>query len=248
MADGRILATVAGEAITEREVEETLLSMGQRAQAYDNERGREAILEQLINRKLILLDAKRNLFEREEEFKAQMARVKEELLSNYAVEKVIKNVRVTDDEIKAFYEEHKSEFVSPERIDTSHILVEDKAECERIKGEIAEGKITFEDAAKKYSVCPSKESGGALGEAGRGQFVPEFENAAFDATEGEITGPVKTQFGYHLIRLNKKIPAGTLELSDIKDSLREKLLQDKQQKAYQSKIAQLKIMYMVDKF
>lgn len=248
MENEKILATVAGEAITEREVEETLLSMGQRAATYDNPTGREAILEQLINRKLLLLDAKRNLFEREEEFKAQLARLKEELLSNYAVEKVIKNVRISDDEVKAFFEEHKSEFRSPERINTSHILVDSEETASNIKGEIERGEISFEDAAKKYSSCPSAQSGGALGDSARGQFVPEFEDAAFALTPGEISDPVKTQFGYHIIRLNAKTEEGDVEFSDVRKALHEKLLQDKQQKAYQSKISQLKIMYMVDKF
>ena len=77
MTGDKILATVAGEAITERDVEEMLLAMGQSAAKYDNERGRSALLEQLINRKLLLLDAKRNLFERDPAFKEQLAKLKE---------------------------------------------------------------------------------------------------------------------------------------------------------------------------
>lgn len=247
MPEERILASVAGETISEGDVNEMIMSMGQRGAAYNNQRGREAILEQLINKKLLLLDAKRNLFEREPEFKEQMARVKEELLSNYCIEKIVKDVRITEKEVEDFFNAHKEEFVAPERINVSHILVDSEEECLKIMDEL-NGGLAFEEAAKKYSSCPSKDAGGALGDATRGQFVPEFENAAFDAEVGKITGPVKTQFGYHIIRVNDKAPSGAMEFDAVRDGLREKLLQDKQQKAYQSKINQLKIMYIVDKF
>lgn len=248
MAEARILATVAGEAITEVDVEEMLASLGQNAAAYDNPKGRAVILEQLINRKLILLDAKRNLFERDAEFKEELARVKDELLYNYAIQKAVAGTKVTDDEVKTFYEEHREDLVSGERIDVSHILVEDEDRCADIKRQIEEGSVSFEDAASKYSSCPSRESGGSLGEAVRGQFVPEFENAAFAAEPGVIVGPVKTQFGYHLIRVNSKSPAENMKFEDVKDNLRMSIMQDKQQKAYQSKVRQLMIMYPVDKF
>ena len=96
MADSRILASVAGNPITEDDVNEMLLSMGQKAKAYDTPQGRAAILEQLINKKLLLLDAQRNLFERESAFKEQLAKLKEELMSNYCIEKIISGVKVTD--------------------------------------------------------------------------------------------------------------------------------------------------------
>ncbi len=248
MAEDRILATVAGDAITESDIEEMLFSMGQSAEAYNNPKGRGAILEQLINRKLLLLDAKRNLFERDAEFKEELARVKDELLYNYAVKKAVASVRVTDDEVKSFYEEHKSDLMTREKINVSHILVDDKDRCEEIKREIEEGVISFEDAAKKYSSCPSASSGGALGEASRGQFVPEFEDVAFSAEPGKISGPVETQFGYHLIKVNEKIAASEMDYGDIKEQLKASIIQDKQQKAYQSKVRQLAIMYPVDKF
>ncbi|MBQ7671376.1 MAG: peptidyl-prolyl cis-trans isomerase [Clostridia bacterium] len=248
MQDITVLATVNGEPITEHDVEETLKAMGQKRQAYDNERGRAAILEQLIDRKLLLLDAKRNLLERDEEFKAELAKFKDELLSSYAADKAVRDAKVTDDEVKAFYDEHQMEFVSRERINVSHILVDDETLCQKIKEDVERGDITFEEAARRYSSCPSKNSGGALGDATRGQFVPEFEDAIFGADVGSLIGPVKTQFGYHAIKINGRKPQGTLPFDEVKDRIRERLLGEKQQKAYQSKINQLKILYPVDQY
>ena len=250
MAEGKILAAVSGTSmtVTDRDVEELLASLGQRAKNYDSPQGRAALLEQLIQQKLLLLDATRNLYEREPEFKAQLARAKEELLFQYAVSKTISSVRVTDAEVKQYYDEHKDELVGEKTVHASHILVSDEAKANDILSQIRAGSISFEDAAKKYSSCPSAQDGGDLGEFGRGQMVPEFDDACFSMEEGEIRGPIRTQFGYHLIRLNGISEASQLRFEEIAGQIKEKLLAEKQQKAYQSKINQLKIQYPVDRY
>lgn len=85
------------------------------------------------------------------------------------------------------------------KISASHILVETQHQCEDILKKLKEGK-SFETLAKEFSQCPSKEEGGALGTFGKGQMVREFEDAAFALQPGEVSGPVRTQFGYHLIK------------------------------------------------
>ena len=85
-----------------------------------------------------------------------------------------------------------------------HILVETEKEAIEIKKQIENKEITFEDAAKKYSKCPSKANGGDLGYFGKGMMVKEFEKAAFEAPESTITNPVETQFGWHLIKIIDK--------------------------------------------
>ena len=81
----------------------------------------------------------------------------------------------------------------------AHILVNSEAQALRIKKDIESGKITFQEAAKKYSSCPSGQQGGDLGYFTRNQMVKEFENASFTLPIGKVSAPVKTQFGYHLI-------------------------------------------------
>ena len=84
-----------------------------------------------------------------------------------------------------------------------HILVPTQAECETLKKQI-EGGADFADVAKKHSKCPSGARGGALGEFSPGQMVPEFDRVVFSAELGKVHGPVKTQFGYHLIEITKR--------------------------------------------
>ncbi len=243
-----ILAKVNGIAITSADIDAELAAMGPQGQQYNNPQGREALLEQLINKKLFLADATKNLYEYDPVFKAELQKIKEDLLCNFAITKAVENVKVTDEEAKKFYDENKAMLMPGETVNASHILVDSEDKANEILKEINEGKISFADAAQKHSSCPSSQNGGSLGEFGRGQMVPEFDSAVFSMEEGEVKGPVKTQFGYHLIKLDSKNEAKEIAFEEIKEQLKAKLIGDKQRAAYTSKINQLKILYPVDKF
>ena len=87
-----------------------------------------------------------------------------------------------------------------ETVRAGHILVDTKEEAVSIKEQINKG-ASFEEMAKKYSKCPSKNNGGNLGYFGKGEMVPSFETAAFNLPIGKISDPVQTQFGWHLIKV-----------------------------------------------
>ncbi len=245
-AQNKVLAVVGGKAITDEDVQRTLMNLGQNAQHYNNPQGKQVILEQLINKELIYMDAKKTLLEMDAEYKAELEKLKKELLSNFYVEKFLRDVKVKDEEIKKYFDEHPEEFAGEETVSASHILVESEEKAKDIYAKIQSGEMTFEDAAKAFSSCPSSQRGGDLGEFGRGQMVPEFDKACFEMAVGEMRGPVKTQFGFHLIRLDKKNEAKALTLEEVKGPLSQKLLSEAQQKAYQSKMNQLRILYPVD--
>ena len=246
--ENKVLATVGGVNITEEEVSEAIIAMGQRGQNFNNPQGRAMVLEQLINRKLILAGARKELLEFDPEFKKQLNIMKEELLTKFAISRAIENVKVTDEEAKKFYDENPDTFVSGKTVNASHILVDSEEKASEIKADIEAGKITFADAAKQFSSCPSRENGGELGTFGQGQMVKEFEDAAFSAEIGTVTAPVQTQFGWHLILVTEKSESSVMAFEDVKDQLKDQLLSEKQQKAYASKINQLKILFPVDKF
>ena len=243
----QVLATVGGKPITEEDVTRFIMAMGRNGQAYNNPQGRAAVLEQLVAQRLFLLDAQRNLLEREQAFKDQLAAVKEQLLMEYAISKCVESVRITEEEVRGYYDSHKEEMTEGETVNASHILVDSEDKANELLAAINAGEITFEDAARENSSCPSSAQGGNLGDFGRGQMVPEFDTACFEMEIGEVRGPVKTQFGYHLIRLNAKNAAEPLSYNDVRAQLYEQLTREKQQAAYQSKINQLKILYPVDR-
>jgi len=246
--DNKILAKVGGLTVTEAEAAEMIASFMQRGQNLDNPQGRAMVIEQLIARKLLLQDAQKNMYEYNAEFKAQLQKVKEDMLINFAMAKTLEGVKpATDDEMKAFYEENKENFVAGESVNASHILVESEEKAKELLDKINAGEMSFEDAAHAESACPSSENGGNLGEFTKGQMVPEFDEAVFTMEVGEIKGPVKTQFGYHLIKLNAKNEARAYDFEEIKEKIKDMVMKEKQQKAYQSKLSQLKILFPVDK-
>ena len=243
----KILASVGGMPITDEDVNDFLRELGPRAQSYMSPEGRKVILNQLIGSKLLLLDAKRNLLEADPQFKAELAKLKDSLLTSYAAEKAVASVTVSDKDAEDYYNAHKEQFVSDESVNASHILVDSEEKALEILAKINAGEITFEDAAKEYSSCPSKANGGNLGDFGKGQMVPEFDEAVFKMETGEITSsPVKTQFGYHLIKLIAKNDAEEMPFASIAGEIKGALLQEKRRAAYDSKINQLKILYPVD--
>ena len=243
----KILATVGELAVTETEVQEMIGALMQRGQNFNNPQGIDMIVEQLIGKKLLLMDARKNLYEYNEDFKRDLQKVKEEMLTNFALQKALEKVNVTDDEVKAYYDENKDSFKKGESVQASHILVDTEEKANEILAKITKGEVSFEDAARDNSSCPSSQNGGSLGEFTKGQMVPEFDEAVFNMEVGEVKGPVKTQFGFHIIKLTGKTPETLMEFEDVKPSVKEMLMGQKQQKAYESKINQLKILYPVTK-
>ena len=90
------------------------------------------------------------------------------------------------------------------RASARHILVDSEVKCNELKAEI-DGGTPFEEVAKNNSTCPSSAQGGDLGEFGPGQMVPEFDKAVFSGDVGVVYGPIKTQFGYHLLEVTNRI-------------------------------------------
>jgi peptidyl-prolyl cis-trans isomerase C len=243
----KILATVNGIAITEDEVNEILANLGPRGQSYNSPEGRQAILGQLIASKLLLIEARANLYETEPAFKAELARVRENLLISYATDKAVSGVTVTDAEVEEYYNANKQRFMNEESVNASHILVDSEEKANELLAKIKAGEISFEQAAMENSSCPSGQNGGSLGDFGKGQMVPEFDVAVFAMEVGEISAaPVQTQFGYHLIKLNAKNEAQVIPLSEIAGDIKEAMLSEKRRTAYEKKINQLKILYPVD--
>ncbi len=241
------LAVVGTIAITDNDVTQAIMGMGARAESFNNPQGRAAVLEKLIEQALFLTDARKNMMEYDPVFKKQLQSVKDELLTQFAVSKAIEKANVTEAEIEAFFNENPAQFAGQETVAASHILVEDENQANDIMAKIQSGELSFEDAAKQFSGCPSSQNGGSLGEFGHGQMVPEFDEACFTMEVGELRGPVKTQFGYHIIRLDAKKDAAPMKLSEVRDAIREHLLSEKRRAAYQSKVNQMKIMYPVNR-
>lgn len=244
--ENKVLAVVNGQEITSTELESALSRIPQDRKAYfSNEQGRAQLLEQLIAFELFYNDAKDSGLEENESYKERLELFKKELLAQVAMENAMKSVAVEEDEIKKFFDENTENFVVPENISAKHILVDNEEKANEILAEINDG-LAFEEAAEKYSSCPSKAQGGSLGSFGQGQMVKEFEDAAFASEIGAITGPVQTQFGYHLIKVEGKSEKSFRSFDEVKNEIRMNLTQSKQGEAYVNHVNELKSKYTIE--
>ena len=244
MSNQEILATVAGENITEADLNAFIQTMPKEQQMYaSHPQFRQQILEQVINGRLCAKYAEEMKMDETEEFQTVLNNARKDILASMAIGDTVKGVEVTEEEVKKFYEENPQHFEKGATVSAKHILVKDEAKCQQILEEIAAGKV-FEEAAQQYSTCPSGQKGGDLGSFGKGQMVKEFEEAAFAAEIGQVVGPVQTQFGYHLIKVEAKNEATVTPFEDVKEQIRRNLLSQKQNQAYSEKAAELKAKYM----
>lgn len=240
-----VLAVVAGEEITQQDLEAYLQGVPREQQAYiSNPQFREQCLDQLISIYLFAKKGEEDNLEELEEYKKIMASARRDVLAQLAMREVLKDVNVSEEEAKTFYEVNKEQFKKGETVSAKHILMDTEEKCNEVLETITKGEKTFEDAAKECSTCPSGQQGGDLGEFGRGQMVPEFEEAAFNAEIGQIVGPVKTQFGCHLIKVEAKKEAQVATYEEVEEIIKRNLLQQKQNQVYLEQTSLLKERYV----
>ena len=243
--NNEVLAVIAGEQITQADFDRYLQGVPREQQAYaSNPQFREQFLEQLVSLYLFAQKGEEDSLAETEEFQKVMANARREILAQFAMREVLKTVEVSEEEIKTFYDENQAQFKKGETVSAKHILVESEEKCNEILASINAGEKTFEEAAKEFSSCPSGQRGGDLGEFGKGQMVKEFEEAAFSAEIVQVVGPVQTQFGYHLIKVEKKNEATVASFEEVKEVIRRNLLQQKQNTVYTKEIQNLKEKYI----
>lgn len=244
--ENKILAVVNGTPITEMDMEIAIQRFGQdRRQGLRSPEGRKQLLDQLIAWELLYQNAVDTGMEEREDYKLQIQEARKGILTQLAIQDVINGASVEEEDIKEYYDENKEYFKEDEQVTARHILVDTLEKAQQVKEEIASG-TSFEDAARKYSSCPSKEQGGDLGSFGRGMMVPEFEKAAFELEEGVVSEPVKTQFGYHLILVEGRTEAEEKPYEEVRELIKNHMLQEKQNALYFEKVNALKEKYSVE--
>ena len=215
-----VMAVVNGVEILESDVDRFIDLMGNRALPYKNPEGKKQLCEELIKQELIIQDCYNTKLDESEAFVKEITEIKRSILAKHFLNELFSDIKVSDEEIKEYYEENKNLFMSKYIFKAKHILVESEVKA-------------------KCSMCPSKEVGGDLGEFTQGQMVLEFENACIDSEVGKVSEPVKTQFGYHLIKLESKVAPEQLSLEEVKDEIEKSIIKAKEQIAYVSKMDSL---------
>jgi foldase protein PrsA len=161
-----------------------------------------------------------------------MMRVRLDALSNKIRDKITKGKdKVTDQQVKDYYEKNKAQFAQPERRDLSIVLTKTEARARKAKAALERGQ-PFKRVAKRYSIDDaSKAQGGKLPGVAKGQQEKAFDTAIFKAKKGRITGPVKTQFGWYVFEVDKVTRASQQTLDEAKGTIKQVLASQNQQKA-----------------
>lgn len=258
-----VVAMVGDASISEDELQQTLL----------DQYGADA-LDVLITNKLIELEAdKQKITVSDEEVEEELATlsesyggetaleeavvatgmtmddVREDIINYIKTEKLLEpRIEITDEELQTYFDENKDTFATAEQVQASHILVADEATANEVKSKLDAGE-DFSELAKEYSTdTTTAESGGDLGYFSSGDMVAEFEEVAFALGVDEISAPVKTEYGYHIIKVVDHQEAKEANFEDSKEEISDTLMNDKMSTEYTVWLEELKEEYEITNY
>jgi peptidyl-prolyl cis-trans isomerase C len=229
-----IIVAAGDVAIRQSEFESALKSLPPEYQQFAGGPGKKQFAEDYLRMKMLAAQGLKNGLDKDPDVVRQLNLMRENLVANAQLQRLEKSITVSDADVQKAYDSNKSEY---EQVKARHILIafkgspaavpgkkelteeEAKAKAEDIRKQLAAG-AKFDELAKKESDDTGSGSrGGDLGSFGRGQMVEEFEKAAFDAKVGELTPVVRTQFGYHVIKVDEH---STTPLAEVKTTLEQR--------------------------
>ncbi|GGA62487.1 peptidylprolyl isomerase [Nitratireductor aestuarii] len=224
--EDKVIATLNGQQITEADMALAEEQLGAQFGRLPEAERRVALLSALIDLKLLANAAVEQKIDESDEFKQQQEFLRNQALHSAFIEKNVIE-QITDDEVKARYDEEVKKLTMPEEVHARHILVESEDEAKAIIKQLDDGG-NFEEIAKEKSKDGAAANGGDLGYFTKGRMVPEFETAAFAMESGSYSKePIKTQFGWHVLKVDDKRqqPAPTLE--QVSDEVRSVIVREK---------------------
>jgi peptidyl-prolyl cis-trans isomerase C len=245
---GPYLAKIDNTTITQADFDREFKALPDYAQQiFTDAEGREKFLNEIVNKEILYKEAMKKGFDKSPEFNKKMEDFKKLTLVSEVFEKeIMAKSTVSDQDIRDYYDKNKDSFVMATEIKASHILVKTEEEAQKVLARLKKGE-KFEAIAKAVSLdTASARNGGDVGFFKKGQMVPEFERAAASLKVGDISIPVKTQFGYHIIKVTDKKTGSPVEFEKVRDLISQKLSGEKQKEAFEAYITELKKTYKVE--
>jgi len=241
--DAKVYATVNGDSITSNDIAVALRDPRIKFSTIPQAQQKQ-IIDSLIEQKLLGQNAMKTNIPNTAEYKVELDKLKQNLAFQLWMRDLSKNVKVSQSDLKKYYDKNKVKFKAPLELKASHILVKTKKEADDIIAQLKKAKdikVEFTKLAKEKSTGPSGVNGGELGWFTKEKMVPEFSDATLKLNKGEFTKTaVKTQFGYHIIYLDDKKAASIVQYEEIKNKLKQELLQQKFTVTVKNKAEKLK--------
>jgi peptidyl-prolyl cis-trans isomerase C len=244
---GPFLAKVGNAAITQADYDREFAALPDYAQQmFKGNEGKENFLNEIVKKEILYQEALKKGLDKSPEFKQKVEDFKKlTLISELIGQEVMSKAKVSDQEVKDYYNKHKEDFATTSQIRASHILVKTEDEANKVLERLKKGE-KFETLARELSLDKaSAKHGGDVGFFGRGQMVPEFERAAASLKVGQISEPVKTQFGYHIIKVTGRKTGPVLPFDRVKEVIAQKLAGEKQKEAFDKYIDEIRKNYTV---
>jgi len=237
----KVLARIGSETITEEDLTELANAVPEKLRyLYLTPEGKKQTLEYIVNVYVLAAQAKKDGLDKSPKFEQIMNFTGRDLLARLYLEKMNKNLPApTDKEAKEFYDKNKDQYAAPEAVHLRHILLKTDKEADDVLKRLKKGE-KFADLASKLSIGPTKATGGDLDWLPRGRLIKEIEEVAFSMKKGQVTGPIKTKFGYHVLLLEDKRPERVSPFDEVKDYITEQLKFQKQQENYEKVAASLR--------
>jgi peptidyl-prolyl cis-trans isomerase C len=225
-AEDKVIATINGKPVTDADIAVAESEIGSDMGTMPEDQKRMSLLEFLIDNQLFAEAAEENRLAEGPAYESRLAYLKRRTLRELYFEKIIKAL-VSDTDARKLYDDQVKLLKPEEEAQARHILVETEELAKEIKEKLKNGG-DFAALAKEYSKDPgSKDTGGDLGYFTRGQMVPQFEEAVFALNKGDVSDPVKTQFGYHVIKLEDKRAKQPPAFEVVKDRILQSMLLQK---------------------
>lgn len=245
---GAYLAKVGNVKITEADLEKEMKNLPEFAQRlFEGSGGKQKFLDELIKKELLYQEALKKGLDKDEDFKRRVEEFRKITLIGQLLEKEIEEkAGVTEKDVRDYYDKYKEDFADVSQIKASHILVKTEAEAQKILERLKKGEDFAKIAKEKSIDAGTAQNGGDLGFFSAGQMVPEFETAAARLKVGELSNPVKTKFGYHIIKVTDKKVGKPLEFEQVKDLILQRLSAEKQKQVFDEYIDSLKKSYKVE--
>lgn len=242
------VAKVGSAVITVEDMNRELKGLPEQIQKmFEGPAGKEKFVEELVKKEILYQEAKKRGLDNAPEYKKKVEDFQKLTLISQLLEKEIEEkVKVSEKDVKDYYDSHRNELTQNGQVKASHILVKTEEEAKKIREQIGKGG-DFAKIAREKSIDPgSAANGGDLGYFSRGQMMPEFEKAAFALKTGEVSGPVKTQYGFHIIKVTDRKAGSVVEFDKVKGLLTQKMTAERQKALFDSYINGLRNSYKTE--
>ncbi len=244
---GGYVAKIDGTVLTQEDVQAEMNTLPDMAKDFfQGPEGTARFVDELVKKELLYLEAKNKGLDKNKEFQKKVEEFKKITLINQILEKEIeKAAKVTDKDVKDYYDKHKDDFVVNNQVRLSHIVVKTEDDARKVYERLKKGEDFAKIASEVSLDKTSAKSGGDLGNFKRGEMKPELEDVAFRLKKGEISMPIRLKDGIHIIKVTDAKGA-ILDFDKVKGLIGQRLTAEKQREGFDKFIESLKKKHKIE--